>query len=69
MAEIATQVHVEVEDKTGRLAEATEKLKNAGINLRAAVAWVQGDRGHMVFVPEDASKMDQIECPEAESVE
>ncbi len=69
MAEIRTQVHIEMEDKVGRLAEATDKLKEAGVNVRALVAWVQDGTGHLVFLPDDPGKLEQVECPEAKKME
>ena len=69
MGEIRVQVHAEVEDKTGRLAEMTDKLKGAGVNLCALVAWVQDGVGHLIFLPDDPAKLEQIECPEAKKID
>lgn len=56
MAKVYRQVQVEVADAVGRLAEITDKIKEAGINILALCAWVEGDRGHMRLVAEDAEK-------------
>ncbi len=69
MAEIAKQMHVVVEDQTGRLAEATDKLREAGINIRAMVAWVQEGTGHLVVIPDDPGKCASVECPFAQKIE
>ena len=69
MAELVRQFHLEVEDKTGRLADMTEKLKDAGVNIRGLVAWCEGDLGHIIVLPYDPAKCEQIECPEAQKKE
>ena len=72
MGQIANQIHAQVADKVGRLAELTDKLTGAGVNLLAAVAWAEGGRGHIVMVPDDCDKacdvikdfVDECKCEE-----
>jgi hypothetical protein len=54
MAEIRTYLHVTVPNAIGRLAEATARLKDAGVNLDTIVAWGEGPTGHMILGPSDA---------------
>jgi hypothetical protein len=56
MAELCRAIKVEVANKVGRLAELADRLKDAGVNMRAVCAWVQDGRGHMIVVPSDADK-------------
>ena len=56
MAELAQQTQIEVVDEVGKLAKVTEALKRAGVNIRAAVAWVEGANGHMRMVTDDNDK-------------
>ena len=37
----------------GKLAALTDKLAAAGVNILAALAWVEGETGHLIFVPDD----------------
>ncbi len=55
MAELGSKIHAEVEDKVGKLAEVTDKITAAAINIRAAVAWVEDGRGHIILVTDDNS--------------
>ena len=73
MAERGTQIHAEVTDKVGKLAEVTDALSTAGVNILAAVAWVEGGRGHIRMITDDNDKacdavqgvVDKCECGEA----
>ncbi len=56
MAELVEQLHIEVEDKVGKLAELTDAMTGAGVNIKAAVAWVEGSTGHMMMVTDDNQK-------------
>ncbi len=56
MAEICKQCVAEVPNKVGRLAEVTDKIKEAGVNIRAICAWVEGERGKLLLVAEDPEK-------------
>jgi len=56
MAQVCKQCVVDVADAVGKLAEVTDKVKEAGINILATCAWVEGDRGHMVLLAGDAEK-------------
>ena len=56
MAQICRQIQVEVADKVGKLAEVTDKVKQAGVNIFALCAWVEGGRGHLTMVTEDNEK-------------
>jgi len=56
MAELGQQLQIEVVDEVGKLAAVTDALKGAGVNIRAAVAWVEGAKGHMRMVTDDNEK-------------
>ncbi len=56
MAKICRQIQVVVPDAVGKLAEVTKKIKDAGINISAMVAWVDGGKGHLLLVSDDADK-------------
>jgi len=56
MAELGKQLHVEVADEVGKMAQLTKVLAEAGVNIRAAVAWVEGANGHMRLVTDDNEK-------------
>lgn len=53
MAELRTYMHVTVSNAVGRLAEATAKLRQAGVNLNTIIAWGEGGEGHMIVGPDD----------------
>jgi len=53
MAEIRREIHVTVADEVGKLAELTDKLKDAGVNITAICAWTEGDTGHLLLVTDD----------------
>jgi hypothetical protein len=54
MAELRTYLHVTVSNAIGRLAQATGKLKDAGVNLSTIIAWGEGPTGHLILGPDDA---------------
>lgn len=56
MAEICKQCVAEVPDAVGRLAEVTDKIKEAGVNICAICAWVEGDRGKLLLVADEPEK-------------
>lgn len=56
MAQICKQCVAEVTNAVGRLAEVTEGLKNAGVNICSVCAWVEGEKGKLLLVGEDAEK-------------
>jgi hypothetical protein len=56
MAEITSQIHAEVSDKIGRLAELTDAIRDVGVNIRGAVAWVEGSTGHIRMITDDNDK-------------
>jgi hypothetical protein len=56
MAQVCKQIEVEVADKVGKLAEVTDKLKGAGVNILALLAWVEGGRGKLMMVTSDNDK-------------
>ena len=53
MAEIRRQCRAVVSDKVGRLAEVTDRIKEAGVNILALCAWVEEGRGHILVVGSD----------------
>ena len=56
MAEIRKQCRAVVSDKVGRLAEVTDQIKQAGVNILALSVWVKEGRGHIVVVGSDSEK-------------
>ena len=56
MAEIRKQIMVRVADAVGKLAELTGTLKTAGVNIVAACAWTEGEKGQMLLVTDDNDK-------------
>ena len=69
MAELCREIRATVPDKTGRLAEVTDKIKDIGVNITALCAWVEGDRGQLRMVTEDSDKVCQAVSPIVESCE
>ena len=56
MAEIRKQCRAVVSDKVGRLAEVTDQIKQAGVNLLAICAWVENGQGRIVAGGSDPEK-------------
>ena len=56
MAEIRRQCRAVVSDKIGRLAEVTDHIKEAGVNILAMCAWVEQGRGHILVVGSEPEK-------------
>jgi len=56
MAQICKQIQVEVANEVGKLAQLTDRIKDAGVNICCACAWVEGDRGKLTMVTEDHEK-------------
>ena len=69
MAELCKEISATVPDKVGRLAEVTDKIKDAGVNIIALCAWAEGDRGQLRMVTEDNDKACQAVSPIVESCE
>ena len=63
MAELGEQLQIEVADEVGMLAAVTDALKAGGVNIRAAVAWVDGANGHMRMVTDDNERAAQVIAP------
>ena len=72
MAQVCKHIEAEVSDKIGRLAEVTDKLKDAGVNIVALLAWVEDGTGKLRMAVDDTDKacaavsdmMDKCECGE-----
>jgi len=47
-------------DRTGLLAEVLGALRDAGVNLYAAAAWVKDGQAFLEAVPEDLAKLRQV---------
>ena len=62
MAEICEQLKIEVVDEVGMMASLTGALKEAGVNIRAAVAWVEGANGYLRLVTDDNEKACDAMC-------
>jgi len=56
MAKTVEQLKIQVADKVGKLAEITQALKKAGVNIIAANAWVQEGEGFMYLVADNIDK-------------
>ncbi|MFW6133099.1 MAG: hypothetical protein ACOC8F_04325 [Planctomycetota bacterium] len=53
MAELLQHIRLEVSDEVGKLAELTDALRDAGVNILALDAWVSDDTGTMHLVADD----------------
>lgn len=67
MGKIGRQIHATVKDDVGKLAELTDTLKAAGVNMQAVAAWVEGDIGHIVMVADDPDAACQAISPAVET--
>ena len=56
MAETRKQMHVEVADEVGKLAEVTAMVKQAGVNILALWACSHHDRGFLAMITDDNTK-------------
>ena len=56
MAELTRQCNATVPNTIGKLAEVTDKLKAAGVNILAMCAWSEGDVGRLMLVADDPRK-------------
>jgi len=56
MAELIQQCHATVANAVGRLAEVTDKIKDAGVNILAVCAWGEGDTGHLMLTADEPQK-------------
>jgi len=63
MAKLVQQIRIEVVNEVGKLAAVTDALRSASVNIRAAVAWVEGANGHMRIVTDDNDKACQAIGP------
>jgi len=56
MAELTRQCNATMSNSIGKLAEVTDGLKSAGVNILAMCAWAEGDTGHLMLVADDPQK-------------
>ena len=56
MAEIRRQCRAVVSDEVGRLAQVTDQIKQAGVNILALSAWIEEGQGHLLVVGSDPDK-------------
>jgi len=56
MAELIQQCSATVSDAVGRLAEVTDKVKEAGVNILATCAWADEGTGHLMLVADEPQK-------------
>jgi len=56
MAELIQQCSATVSNAVGRLAEVTDKVKEAGVNILAVCAWTDGDTGHLMLAADEPQK-------------
>ena len=69
MADLCKEIYATVADKVGLLADATNKVKDAGVNIMALCAWAEGDKGHLRMITEDNDKVCRAVSPLMESCE
>ncbi len=69
MADLCKEIHATVENKVGLLADATDKVKDAGVNITGLCAWVEGDKGHLRMVTADSDRVCQAVSPLMETCE
>jgi hypothetical protein len=69
MAKLCGEIRATVTNKVGRLAEVTDKVKDAGVNILALCAWVEGDMGHLLMVTADNDKVYKAITPAVETCE
>jgi len=56
MAGIYKQIVADVHDEPGKLSELTDRLKFAGLNIRAICGWSMHGRGHVMLITDDNDK-------------
>ena len=56
MAELTKQCNATVSDSMGKLAEVTDNLKTAGVNILAMCVWGEDGVGHLMLVADDPQK-------------
>ncbi len=66
MAEKVSLCLVETDDRVGKLAEITEALAQAGVNIRAICAWTEGAKGKMLILCDNCKKACEIFCTQAD---
>jgi hypothetical protein len=69
MAELHKECRITTADKVGKLAEVTDKVKAAGVNIVALCAWTEGNTGHLLMVAEDPDKACQAVQPVVDKCE
>jgi hypothetical protein len=69
VAEVCKHCFVTVTNKVGKLAEVTDKIKDAGLNIMALCAWTEGDQGKMVVIADDNEKCCTAMQPAVDSCE
>ncbi len=57
MADIRRQCLIEIEDRIGRLAEITDRIRHAEINILSICAWVDRGVARIVMVTDDHDKV------------
>jgi len=56
MATVCNCIMVTVADEVGKLAQVTDRIKDAGLNILALAAWVEGDKGKLIAHTDDNEK-------------
>jgi len=69
MAELHKECSITTADKVGKLAEVTDKVKAAGVNIVALCAWTEGSTGKLLMVAEDPDKACQAVQPVVDKCE
>ncbi len=68
MASIHKQIVAEVHDEPGKLSELTDRLKFAGLQIKAICGWSERGRGIVMFITDDNEKACHAIEPVVESV-
>ena len=56
MATVCNCIMVTVADEVGKLAQVTDRIKDACLNILALAAWVEGDKGKLLAHTDDNEK-------------
>ncbi len=68
MAIICKQIVADVHDEPGKLSELTDRLKYAGLTIRALCGWGIAGRGHVMMITDDNAKACEAIGPVVDAV-
>ena len=69
MVTTCQQISVTVADKVGKMAELTGAVKEAGVNILALCAWVEGETGRLLMVTDDNETACEAITPKVDKCE